>query len=81
MSMDEQEKKTMFSRILHKIEREVVEHAINFLTAKGYIIGSVIHDGFLIKKNSGPKPSLTKINKYVHNQNGLGLEFDWEDFE
>ena len=69
----------MFSRITHKIEREAIEHAMNFL--KGYTVGSVIHDGFLIKKNSGPKPRLDEINEYVHSKNGLGLEFDWEDFK
>ena len=71
----------MFSRILHKIEREAIEHAINFLTAKGYIVGGVIHDGFLIEKNSDRKPLiLDDINKYVHSKNGLKLEFAWEDF-
>jgi hypothetical protein len=79
-SWDKKKKDHMLSIMLHTIERQAIEHAIKFLTAKGYIVGSVIHDGFLIEKNSGPKPNLHEIDKHVDNQNSLGLNFDWEEF-
>ena len=50
--MNKKEKDHMFSLILHKYEREAVEHAMKFLTAKGYIVGGVIHAGLLIENTA-----------------------------
>ena len=62
--MTDEEKRSSFALILQTLERRCVCHAIEFVKSKGYVVGDIIHDGFLIEKK-GSNPILAEVNKYV----------------
>ena len=50
-----------------------------FVTENGYVIGSIIHDGFLIEQK-GSKPILTEVDTYASEKMAFKVEFAWEEF-
>jgi hypothetical protein len=69
-----------FALILQTLERQTVRYAIDFVTEKGFTVGSIIHDGFFIEKKTGvnEKPDiLTDINAYVKEKTGTDVTFEW----
>jgi hypothetical protein len=77
--MTDKEKRSSFALILQTLERRCVCHAIEFVKSKGYVTGSIIHDGFLIEKK-GSKPILAEVNKYVSEKMSFDVIFAWEEF-
>ena len=52
---------------------------LNFFQSKGYVVGSIVHDGFLIEQKES-KPILTEVNKYVSEKMSFDVIFAWEEF-
>ena len=77
--MSDKLKRSSFSLILQTLERRCICFAMDFVKEKGYVIGSIIHDGFLIEQK-GSKPILAEVNAYASEKMSFKVEFAWEEF-
>ena len=77
--MSDKMKRSSFALILQTLERRCVCHAIKFVLSMEYVVGSIIHDGFLIEQEKS-KPILTEVNKYVSEKMSFEMKFAWEEF-
>ena len=50
-------------------EKKVIDLAIQYLESKKYIVGSIIHDGFLIEKDERIKIDIEELNEFMSVRN------------
>ena len=80
--MSKEMQRSNFAIILQPLERHAVRHAIDFMTKQGFTVGSIIHDGFFIEKNTKEKPDIIPaVDAYVRKNTGMELNFAWGNFD
>jgi len=63
------ERGIVLSHFYQMEEKKVIDLAIQFLESKKYIVGSIIHDGFLIEKDERIKIDIEELNEFMSVRN------------
>lgn len=63
------ERGKVLSHFYQMEEKKVIDLAIQYLESKKYIVGSIIHDGFLIEKDERIKIDIEELNEFMSVRN------------
>jgi len=72
----ENKKSSLLSYLTQKLEKECVDNAVNFFKIKGFKIGTLCFDGFMVEKKEVNKKLLEDCSKYVFEKSKYNIKFE-----